>query len=261
MGTRKFYQSCLFSGGLLTAVFAVACNALFGQVGPYVGQSEGIVLVRTASMIDLPLEISDQDSIPSQATGSSQQSLGASVSANQSPTESKAATQSASKPGDSISPMQNRELNVRVQAVSLSYENIGTGLVPKTGVTRSSEQLSMPTGFSRGMQYTHVCWRASNIQHFPLCFEDAMLERHGHTRCCLGFECTQSLVSGAKFFGTIPLIPYLATLRPKHQCVYALGQYRPGSGAPCLRDNIPYDSRAVIVESASAALFFWGIPF
>jgi hypothetical protein len=110
------------------------------------------------------------------------------------------------------------------------------------------------------MLYTQAQWRASQINHFPLYFEDAMLERHGHTRCCLGFECTQSLVSGVKFFGTIPLLPYLKTLRPRHDCVYALGHSRPGSAAPCLRDNIPYDCRAAIVESASAAAFFWAMP-
>ena len=156
--------------------------------------------------------------------------------------------------------MQNRELTIRVQAVSISNEKVGTGLVPESGSPRSADQAILVTGISRGMQYTHVTWRASNIQHMPLYFEDAMLERHGHTRCFHGYECAQSFISGAKFFGTIPLLPYLETLRPKHDCVYALGHYRPGSAAPCLRDNIPYDAKAAIVESASAAAFFWAMP-
>lgn len=164
------------------------------------------------------------------------------------------------KKKDSLAPMQNRELSTKVQVATISAEKIGTGLIPQRSSDRNAAQGPLPTGLSRGMIHTHVHWRASHIQHYPLYFENAMLERHGHTRSFFGYEYAQSIISGTKFFVTIPLLPYHETLRSKHQCVYALGHYRAGSGAPCLRDNIPYDSRAAIVESASAAAFFWAIP-
>ena len=161
---------------------------------------------------------------------------------------------------DLLAPMQNRQLTLKVHAVSISHDQIGTGLIPSSSRPQwSSEGGSINNAHQDGL-YTHVYWQASMIQHNPLYFEDAMLERHGHARCCRGWEVSQSIVSGAKFFGTIPLLPYLRTLQPKHDCVYSLGHYRAGSPAPCLRSNLPYDRRAAIVESASAAAFFWAAP-
>jgi hypothetical protein len=161
---------------------------------------------------------------------------------------------------DSLAPLQSRDLTLRVQAVSISNESIGTGLLPEPSRPAWPDETLELDRIGRGEIFTNVFWQPSLIQHHPLYFEDAMLERHGHTRCCLGLECTQSLVSGAKFFGTIAFLPYLRTLQPKHQCVYSLGHYRAGSGAPCLRSNLPYDKHAAIVESASAAAFFWATP-
>ena len=43
-----------------------------------------------------------------------------------------------------------------------------------------------------------------NLSTTPLYFEDAMLERHGHTHCWRGWEVTQSLVCRSKNFETIP---------------------------------------------------------
>lgn len=162
--------------------------------------------------------------------------------------------------GDTLAPLQSRQLTLGVQAVSISSDEIGTGLVPTATRPKWSDLDLIQGGQSREGYFTQVYWQASLIQHFPLYFEDAMLERHGHTRCCRGWELTQSAVSGLKFFGTIPMLPYLATLQPKHQCIYALGHYRAGSAAPCLRSNLPYDRRAAIVESASVAGFFWAAP-
>ncbi len=92
--------------------------------------------------------------------------------------------------------------------------------------------------------------------HYPLYFEDAMLERHGQSR----YGCLQPMVSGAKFLWTIPTLPYQYTLRPKHDCVYALGHCRPGSCAPVWHDMLPYDRHAMVVEALSLAGFFWAMP-
>lgn len=265
MRVGQFKHSCIYSIGLL--LVACASNGSLAQSPADFGDQipQGRLTFGEASTIQLPAL--DQEKSPSDTANADTKVKVESEVASQ--TQDKNGVKSESGNGEQptnknsqepLTPLLNRELTIRVQAVSLANEKVGTGLVPQSGNPRSGQLAAMPSGMSRGMLYSQVCWRASNIQHFPLYFEDAMLERHGHTKCWRGFECTQSLVSGVKFFGTIPMLPYLRTLRPKHDCVYALGHYRAGSGAPCLRDNIPYDSNAAIVESGSAALFFWAMP-
>ncbi len=158
---------------------------------------------------------------------------------------------------DALTPLQSRELSVLIQPVNVSLDGIGTGILPD-GADRTGEaQLSnLPTGYERGATYKVVNWQPSLICHYPLYFEDAMLERHGHVR----FGRLQSLASGAKFFGTLPLLPYLYTLKPKHECLYALGHYRVGSCAPLVRDNLPWDRNAAVVEALALSSFFWAAP-
>lgn len=155
--------------------------------------------------------------------------------------------------GDSaLTPLQNRELNIRVQVVDLSVHGLGTGKIPDA----ASADRVVEASYGRLASQKQVYWHPSSICHYPLRFEEAMLERHGHVR----FGCLQPLASGARFFATIPMIPYLQTLQPRCEPVYALGNYRPGSCAPLLRDTIPYDSHAAVVESMALAGFFWAAP-
>ena len=163
---------------------------------------------------------------------------------------------SAVRGGDTLAPLLNRDLSVKIHSISISSAHVGTGLIPESAQRATQAAVSLPSGQERGVQPSMVHWHASLIQHYPLYFEDAMLERHGHVR----FGHLQPLASGAKFFATIPMLPYLRTLQPKHECQYAFGHYRAGSCAPLLRDTIPYDKHAAIVESASAAAFFWAMP-
>lgn len=158
---------------------------------------------------------------------------------------------SASNP-NALTPLQNRELSIPVQIVDLSLSGIGTGTLPESAADKR-DKLPFP---GRGAAFKCVYWQPSNICHYPLRFEEPMLERHGHVR----FGCWQPLASGVKFFGTLPMLPYLYTLQPTHQPVYALGNYRPGSCAPLLRETIPYDREAAVVEALSLAGFFWAVP-
>lgn len=98
-------------------------------------------------------------------------------------------------------------------------------LIPTPSSSRTTSQIPLPTGATRGMFHTHVYWQASNIQHNPLYFEDAMLERlTGTNAVSLATNMPQSMTNHHS--ATIPLLPYHETLRPKHDCVYALGHYR-----------------------------------
>jgi hypothetical protein len=160
-----------------------------------------------------------------------------------------------------ITPRQSAELKLKVDRVDVSTRTIGRGILKGTVPEDTAAKRALPVtalldGQSRGIVAKQVNWRPANISHFPLYFEDAMLERHGHVR----WGCAQPLVSGAKFLTTIPLLPYISTLQPKCEPRYTLGHFRPGSCAPALKDHLPWDRRAAVVETVSLGAFFWAAP-
>jgi hypothetical protein len=83
-----------------------------------------------------------------------------------------------------------------------------------------------------------------------------MLERHGHVR----WGCFQPVASGARFFATIPMLPYLMTINEPCDCEYTLGYYRPGSCAPALVQRPPYDRRALVMEGLVVGGVVIGLP-
>ena len=73
-----------------------------------------------------------------------------------------------------------------------------------------------------------MTWKASNLCHKPLYFEEVNLERYGHT----AGPVLQPLVSSAHFFGNIIVLPYKMGVHGPTECQYSLGYYRPGNCAP-----------------------------
>jgi hypothetical protein len=116
----------------------------------------------------------------------------------------------------------------------------------------------LPEGFDRSGDWalTSYFWQAPNTFSLPLFFEDVMLERHGHER----HPALTPMLAGARFFGTLPMLPYLATVRDPYECYYHLGYYRPGSCAPPLLQRPPYVRKAAIVQGAATAGAFIAIP-
>jgi hypothetical protein len=96
----------------------------------------------------------------------------------------------------------------------------------------------------RGLTYT---WTASALCHKPLYFEDEKLERYGH----MWGPWLQPIVSHARFFATVPILPYEMGLETPNECMYALGYYRPGNCAPYYLDPIPLSVRAALFEGAA----------
>ena len=113
-------------------------------------------------------------------------------------------------------------------------------------------------GFDRNQDWslTSYFWQAPNTFSHPLYFEDPMLERHGHER----FPALTPITSGARFFATIPLLPYLGAVQEPCDCVYTLGQFRAGSCAPTLLKRPPYERRAAIIQAATTAGISIGFP-
>ena len=93
-------------------------------------------------------------------------------------------------------------------------------------------------------------WDAPATCNNPLYFEDANLERHGYSLRYL--RAFQPVVSGAEFFATIPTLPYQLTASPPWECVYTLGEYRPGSCVPYQINYPPWSTEGGLVEAGTA---------
>jgi hypothetical protein len=147
-----------------------------------------------------------------------------------------------------------------MQAPTIATGDIGNGRVPegfREGAKTPTESLP-ESPLQRGGEWERtVCsWAAPNTFSYPRYFEDRMVERHGHLQ--LGH--LEPFASGARFFATVPMLPYLMTIRDPCDCEYTLGYYRPGSCAPVMLQRPPLDRRAVIVESAAIAGAVIAIP-
>jgi hypothetical protein len=110
-------------------------------------------------------------------------------------------------------------------------------------------QSAGPASPTRTTNYREYVWAAPNFYHRPLYFEQKNLERYGYH---YGGVCTQSAVSAAHFFATIPVLPYKITMHKPHECDYTLGHYRPGNCAPNRLTRCKFDLNALAVEGVVA---------
>lgn len=146
-----------------------------------------------------------------------------------------------------------------LRALTTDLSVIGTGVTPEDyAAATATETQPLPEGPERQGQWAYVSkyWQATNSFSHPLYFEDIMLERHGHQR----FPLLQPFVSGARFFGTFPALPYLMTVDPPMEFDYTLGYFRVGSPAPPLLQRPPFDQEAAVTEAAAVGAGIWLIP-
>jgi hypothetical protein len=108
----------------------------------------------------------------------------------------------------------------------------------------------------RAWSQTVYLWKASGICHKPLYFEQVQLERYGHD----WGPVLQPIMSGAHFFGTIPILPYKMGLETPQECVYTLGYYRPGSCAPYMITQPGFTWRAAAFEAAAVTGVSAAVP-
>jgi hypothetical protein len=90
-------------------------------------------------------------------------------------------------------------------------------------------------------------WAASELDHQPLYFDDVPLERYGQSVC----PCLQPFFSAARFYGSLPVLPYKVGLDPPCDCVSTLGHYRVGTCAPPTHQTLPLDCRAAFLEGGA----------
>lgn len=147
-----------------------------------------------------------------------------------------------------------------IMAATTDISEIGNASSPREFRSEDETPLSdLPeSGTDRDTQWisTNYQFAAANTFSHPRYFEDRMLERHGHER----FPHLQPLVSGARFFATFPMLPYLMTVRPPCECESQLGYFRPGSCVYPYIQRPPYQRDAVIVEAAAVTGAIIAIP-
>ena len=99
-------------------------------------------------------------------------------------------------------------------------------------------------------------WEPSNIFYNPLYFEDAALERYGHTH----HDLLQPFVSTGKFGIRLLGLPYQTRFHPIHSKVYPLGWYRPGEYAPRKHTYVPLSLSAGTFEAGVLTALFFLFP-
>lgn len=106
--------------------------------------------------------------------------------------------------------------------------------------------LRQETRIPRNWIASTVTWRASNLCHNPLYFQDVNLERYGHTHGPLA----EPLIQSAHFFGSVLVLPYKMGVHHPKECIYALGYYRPGNCAPWIIPPVPISARGILNQAA-----------
>lgn len=115
---------------------------------------------------------------------------------------------------------------------------------------RMPEECAAPHGGPfepRTWEETTFMWKASGLCHKPLYFEDVELERYGHS----WGPVVQPVISGGKFFATVPVLPYKMGVEAPWECVYPLGYYRPGDCAPYMIPPVPVSVRGAAAQAAA----------
>jgi hypothetical protein len=111
--------------------------------------------------------------------------------------------------------------------------------------TLAQSQFAIDTG--RDWPVTTYTWKASALCYKPLYFEQAHMERHGHS----WGPVLDPVISGAHFFATLPVLPYKMGVETPCECIYPLGHYRPGSCAPRYIEPVPLSIRGALFEAGA----------
>ncbi|HBJ36847.1 MAG TPA: hypothetical protein DDZ51_19240 [Planctomycetaceae bacterium] len=131
---------------------------------------------------------------------------------------------------------------MRISEADLAYVSAQWGL-PKECL------IDQPQFQPRQWEPSKITWKASNLIHKPLYFEEVNLERYGHT----AGPILQPVVSSAHFFANIAVLPYKMGVHLPNECQYALGYYRPGDCAPWITQPVPLSLRGALFQAGAVA--------
>lgn len=98
---------------------------------------------------------------------------------------------------------------------------------------------------ARVFENTSFAWWASDLFSNPLYFEDAPLERYGHSYC----DPLQPFVSAGLFSTQLVGLPYQMAIDPFCSKMHSLGWYRPGECTPHKFYQVPLSLRAAAAQA------------
>lgn len=110
-------------------------------------------------------------------------------------------------------------------------------------------------GESRDWELITKDWEAPGVAYNPLYFEEPNLERFGYN-----YGALQPFLSAGRFFGRIPMLPYMIGAYPLDECRYPLGYARPGDCPPYQVEKLPFSARGALFESLTATGLVFLIP-
>jgi hypothetical protein len=145
-------------------------------------------------------------------------------------------------------------LGRRILDLTLPLDEQGRVAAPPYECSLSDRAFAIDTG--RDWMQTWYTWKASGLCHKPLYFEQAHMERWGHS----WGPVLDPVISGAHFFGSVPLLPYRMGLEPPCECIYPLGHYRPGNCAPHYIEPFPWSLRAAAVQAGATTGLIYALP-
>jgi hypothetical protein len=147
-----------------------------------------------------------------------------------------------------------------ITVATTATDTIGNGSLPKSFASEeTSAKGPLPEQFTQrdpSWGWSNYQFEASNTFSHPLYFEDVMLERHGHER----YPLLQPMISGTRFIATVPMLPYLMTVRPACETEYKMGHFRAGDRVYPYFQRPPYVRNAAVVEAAAVAGGFIALP-
>lgn len=114
-----------------------------------------------------------------------------------------------------------------------SMEELSTSIATPAGdlPTDCRQQLDTQIERVRFLDRFEYSWEPSLLMHKPLYFEEAPLERYGHSRR----PRLQPVVSGAHFYANVVTLPWKMLHDRPGMCLYELGYERPGSCVPHIK--------------------------
>lgn len=108
----------------------------------------------------------------------------------------------------------------------------------------------------RNFVHSVALFDAPDLSYYPLYFHDPQLERYGHSYAPL----VQPAVSVARFGVQLVGLPYQMTIDPPFCLQTSLGWLDPGDWNPKLRYQIPWNTKAALVEAGTITGLIFLIP-